>query len=516
MTRRNFKLGFIVTISLLLPFFQFSDVYAATSTPTPKVVINEIQTNGTGTGTTGQEFIELKNVSNESVDISGWKVLYVSSSSSTNPLVASSVTNANFSSILSSAKTLVAFGAGTVLYPNGFVVLTPEPYLNELPVRITYTAISSGLLSASGASLAMVDEIGVIQDFVGWGAKSALYEESPSVLPVGGSSIQRKVVDGTTQDTDNNLLDFEPLTTPTPQTENTAPTPPPADVPPTETPPIDTPPGDTSNNPVDTTPPPTDTPPTDTTQNADTTTPTVTETTNQQTYQPVLLNELFIDPISPLTDANDEWVELYNPNETEQNLAGYTIYAGTTYAYHHTFTTGDIIPAKGYVVVTSGATSIALSNGGGSVKIVGPTGSTYDETSYNTAPENTAWAKDTNGMWVWTTTPTESAQNSITQPVASAIVANAAQAAKKTSTTTKKATTTTAKATTAKTSTSKTAAKTTKVLAATDVQADSQLVAAPTPLPVWLLAVLGVLAVLYSGYEYRFDIANKFHQLRRH
>ncbi|MFO0882079.1 MAG: lamin tail domain-containing protein [Candidatus Saccharimonadales bacterium] len=511
MTRRNFKLGFIVTVSLLLCFFQPLSAFAISDTSLPNVVINEIQTNGIGSGTAANEFIELKNYGQGVADISGWKLEYVSSSG-----------------IIGNAKTLVTFPEGTLVYSGGFILITPESYLPTANPKLTYTTSTSGVLSASGASVVLVDPISVVKDLVGWGPKTntiILKETALSAIPADGSSIQRIVINGITQDTDNNQLDFEPLTTPTPQTDNAAPTPLPIDTsPPAD---ITAPPVDTSQ-PIDTTPP-TDTttsPPADTTTpSTDTSTPTVDTTTDtpapgeitsSQSYLPILLNELFIDPVSPLTDANDEWIEIYNPNDTEQNLAGYTVYAGTTYAYHHAFTNTDIIPAKGYMVVTSGATSIALSNGGGSVKIVGPTGNTYDETNYSSAPESTAWAKDINGTWVWTTTPTESAQNVITIPIAVSLVASAATTAKKVSTTTKKAATKAVKATTTKAATTKTTAKTTKVLAATDSQSDSQLVAAPTPLPVWLLAVLGVLAVLYSGYEYRFDIANKLYQFRRH
>jgi hypothetical protein len=502
MTRRNIKLGFIVTISLLLPLFQFKVVRAVGDTTQSKVVINELQVNGVGTGTTAQEFIELKNSSTSNADISGWKLQYISSTGN-----------------LATAKYFVTFPDNTVIYPGGFLLVTPDSFLPLATPKVTYAITSSfSGLAASGGTVALVNDINVTSDLVGWGTKTTtICETLLAAAPADGASIQRKVVDGITQDTDNNQLDFEAQAVPTPQTDNAAPAPPPAETPPpTDTTlPVDTPPPVDTTPPADTITPPTDTstpPPTDTTT---TDTPPTGETTGSPSYSPILLNEFFIDPVSPLTDANDEWVELYNPNNTEQNLAGYTVYAGTTYAYHHTFTANDTIASHGYIVITSGTTSIALSNGGGSVKIVGPTGEVYDETSYDSAPENMAWAKNQEGLWQWTTTPTESGVNVITSPPAAILlVSNASATAKKTAT--KKVAASSTKTATTKASTAKTATKTTKVLAATDSRADAQLVAAPTPLPLWLLAVLGVLAVLYSGYEYRFDIANKLYQLRNH
>jgi hypothetical protein len=232
-------------------------------------------------------------------------------------------------------------------------------------------------------------------------------------------------------------------------------------------------------------------------------------------YLPVLLNELFIDPVSPQTDSQDEWVELYNPNDIAQDLSGYTIYTGETFSYHHTFAVGVSIPAYGYVVVTSGDTSLALANGAGAAKIVGPNNVVYDTTSYESAPAGQSWAKDTDGIFKWTTTTTNGTANVIYIPVPE-VIEKAVTAAKKTT----KAATTAVKvaspSTTKATVTKVAAAKTTKAKATTDTVEGVALVAAPSPLPIWLLAVLGILAVLYSIYEYRFELANKIYQFRQY
>lgn len=451
-------------------------------TPLAQIVINELQTNGVGTGTTGQEFIELKNISTAAVDISGWKLQYISSTGN-----------------LATAKYFVTFPTSTVIYPGGFLLITPDTYLPDSAPKITYEINSSfSGMASTGATVRLVDAINVVVDTVGWGTKITTLSESELALaPADGMSIQRKVVDGQTVDSDNNKNDFESLTTPTPQTENPTPI---ADTPPDDE--EDTPPVPDESQPEDTTQPE-DTPSIE--EPATIPTETTADTPAVPTEQPILLNELFIDPISPLTDANDEWVELYNPGTTDQDLVGYTVYAGETYSYHHTFANGVIVPAGGYVVITSKDTSIALSNSGGKVKVVSPSGAIYDETSYQTAEAGEAWAKDSSGVWLWTTTPTQGSINIITTSIPIAVVAKAAATAKKAST---KAATTTAKTT---------AAKTTKVKAAATTQDEQEtLVPAPTPLPLWLLALLGVLAVLYSGYEYRFDIANKVYQLKKY
>jgi len=478
---------FIITLSafLLTP----SQIMYAEEPTAPKhqtVVINELQTNGVGTGTTGQEFIELKNISDTLVDMSGWRLQYVSSTGN-----------------LATAKYFSTFETGTIIYPGGFLLVAPDSYLTDVSPKKTYVINSSfSGLASTGGTVQLVNQIDVVIDMVGWGTKTTTLSETElAVAPGDGQSIQRRVVDSAVVDTDNNKADFELLTQPTPEIQNINPNP-------------DS--NSQDDTPTDTTQPDSDPPAQEPTTDEQTDTPTdqvpevpptQQDTTPLVTEQPIKINELFIDPESPQTDANDEWVELYNPGITNQDLGGYTIYAGDTYAYHHTFAAGVVITANGYISITSKDTSIALANGGGKVKITGPTGIVYDEVSYDTAKSGEAWAKDGNGVWVWTTTPSQNTENIITQPVAVAVVTKASTTAKKTTTKAAAAT---------KTATPKTTT-TTKVKGASTTQEDQpKLVSAPTPLPIWLLALLGVLAVLYSGYEYRFDIANKIYQLRQH
>lgn len=408
---------------------------------------------------------------------------------------------------MATAKYFATFASPTVLYSGGFLLVTADSYVTELTPRITYATTSSfSGMAAAGGTVELVDSLGSTVDTVGWGTKTTTINETElAIAPPDGSSIQRIVSNGISMDTNNNKNDFEILSIPTPEVANTEPNPPlenpdpdPVPLPTPETPPTDTGQADTDIPPSSEQIPPAPADP-----------PPVAET-----ELPILLNELFIDPATPLTDASDEWVELYNPNDISQDLGGYTVYAGETFAYHHTFRAGVSIEPHGYLTLTSAETSIALANGGGAVKITGPAGQIFDNTHYETAKTNQAWAKDTNGQWQWTTTPTQNLQNTITAPtVAEDVVATAAANSKKSAKTTSASNkaSSTPKATTTKT----TAVKAAKAKVATDTTDTALLVSAPSPLPIWLLATLGCLAVLYSAYEYRFDIANKIYQFRR-
>jgi Lamin Tail Domain len=505
MTIKKIQLIMCALLSLNLFVSGYAHAESVIDTAlSPPIVINEIQMNGVGTGTTAEEFIELANISDSPVAIDGWKLQYITSTGGT-------------------TKNFVTFVTGTVINPGGYLLLCPDSYTNCPEPSSTYVVNSSFTgLGSTGGSIALLNMNSNIMDLVGWG-KNVLtkYETNLVAAPLDGQSIQRKTVDGKPVDTNDNFANFEALLVPSPNSNNPeiiSETPPNPDPEPT---PVPTP--TTANiddpNQVDITsdPNPVEAP---TTELPVTETPIDVPPTVQEpsvVSQPILINELYIDPVSPETDSKNEWVELYNPNNTLQDLAGYTIYAGETFAYHHTFVTGTIIDSHGYLIITSADTSIALSNSGGAVKLTDPSGQVLDQTSYDAVKPGIAWAKSESGEWQWSTEPTPNLQNiivAIVNPVP--IITAATSAAKKSTKTTKVATA--AKGTSStKTPTTKTAAaKVTKVKAATDNAGSLAVIAAPSPLPVWLLAVLGTLAVLYSGYEYRFEVANKIYQYKQY
>ncbi len=218
---------------------------------------------------------------------------------------------------------------------------------------------------------------------------------------------------------------------------------------------------------------------------------------------------MFPNPAAPQTDTNDEFVEIYNPNDEAVDLNGYTVQTGLTYAYSYHFTKTTSLAAHGFVVLTSGNTNLTLANNGGQARLLDPNGQPVSTTAaYGEAPEGQAWAL-INGQWQWTNTPTPQAGNVLTAPTSS----NSSTTSSKTSA--KKATTKTASAkkTTAKKFPTTKATKAQTLGAATDQSSNQD--PAPTALHPGVLAGVGASAVLYVAYEYRGDVANRLYQLRR-
>lgn len=235
------------------------------------------------------------------------------------------------------------------------------------------------------------------------------------------------------------------------------------------------------------------------------------EETPEIVLLPLQITELLPNPKSPETDNNDEFVELYNPNAEPIDLSGYKIQTGANYTYTYTFTEGTV-PGTGHMIVTSGNSNLSLANTTGRARLISPLGTVVSETApYEDADDGMAWALLA-GSWQWTTTPTPLAQNTLTLPVIEpkpvplpkAAVKKAAKPKPAAKPAVKAASTKKAKASTAKTP------KSTKAAAvAAPAEAD-----VPPPLHPAVLAGVSGLAVLYAGYEYRHDAANRIYQLR--
>lgn len=144
---------------------------------------------------------------------------------------------------------------------------------------------------------------------------------------------------------------------------------------------------------------------------------------------------------SPPTGEN-EWVEIYNSNDVEANMAGWRIddiEGGSSPFTIPSEGNSAFIPPKSYKVYI--LPSARFNGSGDSVRLLRPDGSIADETSYTDAQSNIAFAKNSSGNWQQTKTPTPSQANIITLPQ-NASATNAPQSSAKSSIATQKPSTT--------------------------------------------------------------------------
>lgn len=204
------------------------------------------------------------------------------------------------------------------------------------------------------------------------------------------------------------------------------------------------------------------------------------------------ISELLPNPAAPQTDAADEFIELYNPNNQPYDLSGFKLAASSTKQF--TFPVGTTIAPLSFKAFFSAHTRLSLANGSGQARLFDPLGRLISQSEpYSQAKEGLAWVRASGG-WHWTSSPTPNSANVVKPP--------AAKAAKQASA--KKTVASALHNTKAKPTTS-----------AND-QAYAATVVPTTPLHPRVLAVVGGFALLYGAYEYRRDVANKFYQLRNY
>lgn len=209
-----------------------------------------------------------------------------------------------------------------------------------------------------------------------------------------------------------------------------------------------------------------------------------------------LINELLPNPAEPQTDSEDEFIELYNPNDLTFDLSGYKLQTGTTSLRNYTFPAGTQLAGKSFKAFNASDTNLTLSNGGSQARLLDPTGNVISQSEpYGSAKDGQSWSL-ADGKWYWTKNPTPNQTNVINGS-------------------------TTAAASTASSKKSSTGAATKnngKVKAASTVAEDNQSSDPPQAgqLHPLVLAGVGIMAVAYAAYEYRHDLANRLHQFRRY
>ncbi len=389
--------------------------HAATMEGTPAVFISEVAWAGSSLSSV-DEWLELSNLSDTSVDIGGWTVAGAAASGGS-----------------------LAIPAGSVIAPHSTFLIAnydqdnAKSVLDRKPDHVT----ASVSLSNSALSLVLLDASGAVRDAAGNGS-------APLAGSVGGSggrsaAMARRgpVTDGTRADawaaaTESSGFDagtadlgtpgtLEPwfVPTPAPATEtadvasaeviaNDAAPSEPIEIPPVvaaeqaPTPaeqPVASEPkaievSDAASGSVEIVAVPMGEPATE---------------SPMLVPQPTATNTLRINEF--VSDATEEWIEIENASDAAVSLSGWSV---TDASGKATALADEILAAGEYRIVTK--PKGILNNDGDTISLIDPTGAVVDEIAYGTeeipAPKKTeSAARGEDGSWSVATTPTPGAEN---------------------------------------------------------------------------------------------------------
>lgn len=485
------KTCLLLIVALTLPFLTVTEVAALQSDSDILIIELQVRSNA-AVGAADQEFAVLYNTSDQPVNMSTWKLQYKSATGST-----------------WNDKAMLRGN----LAAHGHYLLVSDKYPDpptDVPdsSALALDTFSAGL-SDSGGHIRIIDsavpEIPVVHDLLGWGSSANAAEgNAPAPAPAGGKSLKRKLTTGGEFiDTDNNGADFEVSSEPTPRADpfyiapviNTEPD---QELPAEQSPPQPEPglsepdqPPETSNE-------------------------EVVPEISQPAVSPLqpLITELLPNPAPPASDSTDEFIEIYNPNDEPLSLEGYKLQSGNTFNYSYSFSSATNLQPHEYRAFLITTTGAVLANSGGQARLLDAQGSVVAQTNeYEAADEGQAWAL-INGAWQWTTSPTPSEQNILTLTLPKPLGVVKPAASKKTTTASSAKKTTAAKAPAAAKTAAVKAAKTQP--APTDRQIYEDPASLPPRIHPGILVGVGVITLLYAGYEYRYDAVNTIRRFRRY
>ena len=349
------KIMHILGFTILSIFTALLFLLSPASAGASHVVINEIKVGGEKAT---DEFIELYNPTDAEVNLAGWRLSKKTASGS-------------LSNLLTEFPSLI-------LAAHGVLVIAHNDYTGAIPKDIAYSTQAS--VTADNTIILYSDNGHTVVDLVGMGSASKA-EGSAAPTPDASMSVERK--GGV--DTNNNAADFTLLTTPTPHQSSTGS------------------PGSNNEN--------------QGSGNNAGTTPIPQGTALSGIL--ITFSEVLPNPVGD--DATGEWIELVNLGDQEVNLADWAVEDAS--GKHYTITQGNAIASTtiapyGYFVLPRNATDISLNNTGTeTLRLLHIDEQTIVSISY-TGPvqEGSAWARNSDGSYEWTTTPTPSASNLITAP----------------------------------------------------------------------------------------------------
>ncbi len=129
----------------------------------------------------------------------------------------------------------------------------------------------------------------------------------------------------------------------------------------------------------------------------------------------VIFNEILPSPEGP--DEIEEWIEIYNENNFEVSLFNWSIKDAEGKSTIYAFPSNTKIGPKNYLVLTRPVTKITLNNTGDKLILLQPDGKIADTVIYEKSPQSQSYNR-VNTNWLWSSTLTPGSANIVTDNTA--------------------------------------------------------------------------------------------------
>ena len=129
------------------------------------------------------------------------------------------------------------------------------------------------------------------------------------------------------------------------------------------------------------------------------------------TILPPSTGQVFLTEFMPNPNGGNEWAEVYNPQDFEINIGGWKIDDIEGASSPYSIPEGTKIDGKSYAVFSFSA---KLNNSGDTIRLLNPSGEVVESRSFGETTKGISFAKDSQGNWQITATPTPGATNKIT------------------------------------------------------------------------------------------------------
>jgi len=125
----------------------------------------------------------------------------------------------------------------------------------------------------------------------------------------------------------------------------------------------------------------------------------------------IVFNEILSSPEGP--DETEEWIEIYNQNSFEVDIAGWKVKDNEGKSTTYIFPDEIKIGPNGYLVLTRPQTKITLNNTGDKLMLIRPDGKIIDSMVYGKSPRNQSYNR-VNANWLWSSILTPGLVNTVT------------------------------------------------------------------------------------------------------